>query len=482
MPVNAAYKAIIRLLVLCLLCSSRLGLAQETVPFRTTQETFVARFDPDHLIKESLTVSPDGRRIAYIEEFEGKQYIVVDGKDRGRYDEISGYPWGLCFSPDSKRLAYYGRVGVDWSAVVDGEPIKGFGPVVNSLERFEFSPDGKRIAFKAISGKKVFNVIDGKSEEPFDSVGRVVFSPDSKRTAYTATLGSKSSIVVDGKKGKEYGIVGNPEFGPDSRRLAYKAYPEKAWTKRSQRWFEVIDEEKGKTYWMIWDFNLFSQDGKRTVYSANSGQEAGTKSVIVIDGKEIAEPGTDLQEPLFSPDSKHFAYMARKEREAYNVIDGTPGRTYALVSVPVFSPDSSRVAYYAKAGSKHFVVVNGAEGMLYDEVGHPVFSSDSKKVAYAAKEKGRWFMVVDDKVGKDYDYVSKPTLSPDGTKVAYVARIKNKECLVAGDNEGDWYDKIYPKHWRARVSDSGVGFSSRDSFYYFAQAGNKLYFVEETVR
>jgi hypothetical protein len=55
----------------------------------------------------------------------------------------------------------------------------------------------------------------------------------------------------------------------------------------------------------------------------------GGKWFVVVDGKEGKEyDGIVKGTPVFSPDSKHLAYMARRGGKWFVVIDGEEGKEY----------------------------------------------------------------------------------------------------------------------------------------------------------
>ena len=97
------------------------------------------------------------------------------------------------------------------------------------------------------------------------------------------------------------------------------------------------------------------------------------KATYVVDGKEGHYKGRhydSVSKFIFSPDNKHFAYIATNdhyenvnERYCMVVVDGIEGEHFCgCVSDPLFSPDSQRVAYAAASstdGGKSFLVVDG---------------------------------------------------------------------------------------------------------------------------
>jgi Tol biopolymer transport system component len=335
--------------------------------------------------------------------------------------------------------------------------------------------------------------IDGKiGSNDYGQVFPCTFSSDGKRIAYSVREGEKLFWVIDDVKQKEYSVIGWFKFSPDGKRFAYNAHPDKAWTQRGQRMLMVIDGREEKDYWRVWDHNIFSPDSKKTAYSADPGTSDPPKGVISLDGREISDEKAGLALPVFSPDSKRIAYRATVYQEsfmgpwpppsyAFTVVDGKPGKTYDRASIPVFSPDGRRLAYYGVVQKKYLMIIDNKEGKRYDDIGHPVFSPDSKRVGYYAEQGADRFIVVDGKEYNAYESFTTPIFSPDSKRVCYLAKKSGKLTVVIDDIEGQFYDEIYPRHWRKRVAHNGIGFSSDDSFYYFAKKGSELIFVQETI-
>src|SRR3972149_2001345 len=69
-----------------------------------------------------LIASPDLRRVARIAREGNKEFVVIDGKEGKRYDNI----FDVVFSPDGKRLAYMARLGERDSVVFDGQEGKQY--------------------------------------------------------------------------------------------------------------------------------------------------------------------------------------------------------------------------------------------------------------------------------------------------------------------------------------------------------------------
>jgi len=154
-----------RVVVLCLIvflvCTGIATFAEEESPNRVVSERLIGQTVFSWIL-QSLTVSPDGKHVAYMATEGDKQFVVVDEEEAKKYDDIGG----LIFSPDSKRVAY--MAGVD---------------------------------------SKQFVVVDGREEKKYDDIGGLIFSPDSKRLAYVAIVGNSRFVVVDGQEGKKYDSI-----------------------------------------------------------------------------------------------------------------------------------------------------------------------------------------------------------------------------------------------------------------------------------
>jgi len=196
------------------------------------------------------------------------------------------------------------------------------------------------------------------------------------------------------------------------------------------------------------------------------------KRVLVLDGKEGQYfDGVNPASLVFSPDSKHVAFIAQQGIKQFIVVDGQQGPGYDILgSAPVFSPDGKYVAYAACVGactnasdSKWRMVVQDVagsgimqqarEGSQYEGLGSTIlFSPDSQYLAYVASTGGKQFVVVEHDLagnistaeGAHYDGIGRGTVtfSPDSKRIAYVAGANGKQFVVADGQRGPDYDSI----------------------------------------
>lgn len=277
--------------------------------------------------------------------------------------------------------------------------------------RATFSEDGLHIAnvLRDEAERKFRVTVDGQPQGAYDELGDVFFSRHGERVAFAAREGDRWFVVDNGLKGQEFALVdpvprgeyvgpwgqgrragGELYVTPDGRHVAYVA-------SGSGSYGEADDA--------LWFFVL---DGQPQPYPATVGMGPRPHTWVSFQG--------------FSPDGRHYAYLAREDRhDPYLVVDGIPSANFGRWGEPAFSPNSRRVA--CSFGSGHaFVLVDGLPEGPYHEVGPLVFSPDSRHLAYPALSTDHeWTMVVDGRAGPGYAWISQPVFSPDSQRVAYQA-------------------------------------------------------------
>jgi len=197
---------------------------------------------------------------------------------------------------------------------------------------------------------------------------------------------------------------------------------------------------------------IFSPNGRKVAYVAKKEN----KNFVVVNGKEGRAYDEIVGNPVFSNDSQKLAYIAKKdciesvmeyEGKKYPIKTGCKkvvivneeeGKAYDDITSFIFSPDSQKLVYEAVKERNFLMVVNGKE-----EDGHyPIFSPDSQKTAFIVSEGNKRFVVVNGKKGKAYDLIHDITFSPDSQEIAYVAEKEDKYLIVRNDEEGKLYHVI----------------------------------------
>lgn len=213
---------------------------------------------------------PQRQQKAVVKEINGKSHVVFNGISGNEFDSI----FLVTVSPDGKRVAYRGEISTGRMEeakeylVIDEKTYGPYWPnqAPGSIPTDPpvFSPNSEHFAFQAqafppqhdleIPGQ--FIVWDGTEQKRYRSVGQPVFSSDSSNLAYVATVCTRKYEAVMGQ---------SPE-GCDIET------------------FVVLNSTEQKHYSDVWDY-IFSPDGKHLAYRA-VGKD---KSYLVLNGKEVRE-------------------------------------------------------------------------------------------------------------------------------------------------------------------------------------------------
>ena len=149
-------------------------------------EKLIAQINLSAVVLETLTFSPDSKRLAYVVGFAAESDAIIYRVEGGKVTK-----------QDPERFA----------VVVDGKEREAYDGIVK--DTLIFSPDSQQVAYGAKLGDERFVVVDGEEGKKYDGIGEgtLIFSPDSRHLAYGAIVGKKSLVVVDREDGKKYDFI-----------------------------------------------------------------------------------------------------------------------------------------------------------------------------------------------------------------------------------------------------------------------------------
>ncbi len=292
--------------------------------------------------------SPDGNHYAYVAtEPDNAQHwsLVIDGK-------VAPYQGGdPQWSGDSQQLyttIEHSGPHAYMEAMLDGKPflraarIDLHVPAKGNMVVAEVTtPDGNQ--------PEQYLVIDGKKVLESDMVGfgsrvdMVTLSPDGKHYAARITIsGGRQLVLWDGKRQQEYQTVDNLGFTADSSRVVYTAFA-------NGKPFVIYGDQESDQCVPELSRVSYSPVGDR----AGAVCQGMTPSVF-LDGKMIPIVGIGGNDLRFSPDGKHFAYVADLQGQVMQlVLDGVAEKDSRLTASTaggahyVFSPDGEHIAHFA---------------------------------------------------------------------------------------------------------------------------------------
>jgi Tol biopolymer transport system component len=290
-------------------------------------------------------------------------------------------------------------------------------------------------------------------------------SPDGRRFAYLIDGG----ISIDGQPQRYENslrqkdqFVMNFRFSPDSKRTSYVVHqgglqgPGKGETLV----LDGVPEKVGWNFISNHDGGVFSPDSQHVAYLARRYVKSDVEYVLMIDGQErevfTKSPAWKLS---FTPDSRRVVW-AEDVGGSYQVretsVDGKEPRVERKYGPAKLSMDF----FYGPAGQLGFVASDEARNqfIVYDGVEHTQkfkqltnlqLSRDGKHVAYVGEpESFRRVVVVDGKASKPYggldgDFVKNSlALSPVGGRYAYGIKDRAGQKAVVDGKEGKAYSAV----------------------------------------
>jgi hypothetical protein len=417
------------------------------------------------ILDDSMVVSPDGNRLAFVERssLSKRRRVLVDGEHVGGvYDEIAkGTP---LFSWDSKRLAFVARRGNECFVVIDDKVSEPYATEDESGRQWPvasmvFSPDSAHVAYQVHGNDGIRVVVDGNAHGPYDDVtlpdGRKVwgiwefmFSPDSRHFAYRARNGEKMLAC------------------------AGAFYQDHHWNKPVLTAGPYDAVGRSTPVWVP------GRGGRgaipnRFAFVVREGESEKCISLPPY-GNPIAFDAV-VRDTVVALGGGQVAYVARKENKSLIASTfGNKGGPYDGLSIPFTK--NGRLAYAAAVGKEVFAVVDGKEGPRYEGVRYPgtVFGPQGKRVAYAVRRAGKAGVWIDEQESRWYHMVDHESFafSPDGTRFAFAAKQSDKEALVVLDGaDGPLFSEV--SHLRFNSDGSRFAYAARQDLQHWLVVDEK---------
>jgi len=359
----------------------------------------------------------DGSVWGYSAVRNGREFVVLNGKESIHYEQLVHPYWGI--------QAYFGY-------------------------DLYLSEEGCHVAYGGRKDNKAFMVIHGDEKQLYDNVDRFVWSQDGKHYAYSAEIQKSQCIVIDGKQGPFFENVHSPVFNLEGNHVFYEA-------KLKNGACVLLDHEAVTDGYDRIQAVQFTHKGTGIAFWGIKGQTA----FLIIDGKRVIKIEAEnidahFQEwqILFSSDGSHFAAVGIKGI-GKNIVYKDELEIGCYASVQNLNFDAKgRLLFLAAAkfNNEWFLVIDGErQNEVYRSAQSLLTAPEGNRYAFRAYEKDCQFTVIDGLPSKlkfddekDFEHLK---FSPNGSYFSYVASRNELFYLVVDDKEIGPYNKIIETHF-----------------------------------
>ncbi len=332
-----------------------------------------------------LGVSPDGTVAAVLSGAGGKASVVLHGERGEAFDQVDpDVLWARANTP-----VYRAHARGKWHVIVGRNKHDGFSEVTDLV----VSPDGKSVAYigrmRTPAGREQFYLVVNGRKVLYEEVHPPGFKPNTNEVTATvrkfmeAPLGAVSTVrtlMIVGTTAREVEAAGSPVFSEDGRTMAYPAFADLGL-------YVLVDgRQPGPTFRKVSRL-VMSRNGRSVAYVA---QERAQWEFLVFDDKAGPEYNY-VGPPVLNADGTQVAAVAYRGNKKLVLHDGWESEEFDDIAhpfpafdQPVFSPEGKRVAFIARQGSKTWLVAGRRKFDAGNGKGPPAWSPDGKSVSFGA--------------------------------------------------------------------------------------------------
>lgn len=422
-------------------------LGTKNAPIPQSQQNLISNFPGSH---SQASFSPDGNRIAFVNETEESSSIWVKDLSSGEPFQLSSEKMPARrprWSPVGDEIIYVagrGKTDIYSISLNDREPRK----IIDGGRNPNWSWDGNKIVF----------------ERDYD--------------IWTANKDGSDQLRVKGVPPTDLLLAGRmPAFSPDGSQIVYFQND-----KGPMGDYFIIPAEGGEVRRLtsdrtFGDAPVWTPNGKSIIFPSRRGGSM-TLWKISNDGGEpepvLNSSGEDTQ-PHISPDGRKLIYtntrktytLMKTDTESSKEVELKESRLHLVH--PSFSPDGSRIMYFGMNGDGDvhiFTTDKNGKGMTQVTSGekqeniHPQWSSDGQTIYYYQAYPTNSFRKISATGGESTEMVkgwewgthNHAQVSPDGKKIIYTKLDRGKAVAtmirdVASGKEKAFDLILRQAHW-----------------------------------
>ena len=445
------------------------------------------RFSTQAGVPTRVAISPDGKSLAYLQHFNGKDSVWLGRIDSNSSAAVYQQPefWfgPLSFSADGSSIYLTVRHTLDQPPVLARLPILG-GPLTEVISRVDsavsFSPQGKQLAFlrRDRETRKTSLVIadasDGKNErsilqraDPEDFSGELSWSPDGKLIVCSVreTTDRQKLIVVEVTSGSVRDIVDRDWDNIDNI----------VWLPDGSGLLALTRESAGERLRHIW--LLARSGGEARVISGDLNIFLQPVMSVSSDGKLAVIQGHRNSDLSIAPNGD--------PKQARRVLQGAPPR-YEGVDGLAWLPNGN-LLYTANVGDSQVIWSINNDGTNVRQLtpnkpnvvdANMSATSDGRYVVFQSNRSGKLEIWRANADGSNLTQLtnsgnnSEPSLAPDGKSIVYSSQRSGTSTLWRIPIDGGEPAQLTTSNsWLPAVSPDGKYIAC---FGYFGSALRRL--------
>ena len=401
---------------------------------------------------DQIRFEHSGKDLSYACMKDGKWFVFQNGAKSGQYDKLRDRH--LLWNEKNAPAVYAAFKDGQCFYVIDGKE----GPHFQTVSDAYNMGDGKTIAYFGNAGGKS-SVIRGDSRYDYAKPVKMMEyaqTPAGTNLAWVVMDTSSAYLVINGKKSSsDYGQIGFMQ--PTGDGFCYEA-------RTGKSWYYVIGDKKSPAFEDV-DIETLKlrENGKTIIYAAQAG---GFWNVYINDVK-VSEPFDECIDVLVSPDGRTILCSFIKEGKNYVAVNAVKNGPYDHADLTMgevaFSPDSKHWAYVAKKDKKQLLVTDGGTAVFDDFVFLHDFNADGE-LLYTTKENGtKRVLHIGKKTIGPFDEIGvlcyRPDngiFSPDGKSTVLKIQENAQEWVMTGQKTSSRFDAII--YWSGEDDSGNVRF------------------------
>ncbi len=390
----------------------------------------------------------------------GSRYLLIDGKPRGPYEEISSFsyysPSRWQFSARKGEQWYYVNSSRVWGPLKNCRTVEAAGCISTTWGCFSPKPDFLILAQE--QDDRHYAIVHGKSYGPYREMGEMSFTLDGSHWGIFIKRDGEELLLMDGK---EYGPCKFSTFPFYSDRSAGFAFE-----KGGRPYLMINGREHGPFPGPVVGSPLFYNHGKKWIYTLKKKEKQ-----YLIQEKISLGPYDEILSTAVSEDGGFLLFSYRQEGEEYVYAGGKTFGPFGRVTG--LSLEGKDWAFSGRRAEGRYFTINGQEYGPFKENPHALLFPRGGSPVLLAQMESRLIPIIPAGECRGYETYRVFTNGKEPSSSEYsawglIGTREGKTYVYTGSKEYGPYDY---------TDIPALVFSPRKSWAFTGRRGKKHYLI-----